>query len=73
MGEHMYRLICPVNSAYSMETRDGKYIKYVELLPYGDVEPPLDMVETQYKKGYSVICYHTNNDLLFWQAPSKNP
>jgi hypothetical protein len=69
MGEHLYRVICPVNSAFNMETRNGKDIRYVELLPYGATEPPSDMVETQYIDKHSVICYHTSNDLLFWQAP----
>jgi Transglutaminase-like superfamily len=69
MGEHLYRMICPVNSAYNMETRDGKEIKYVELLPYGSIEPPSEMVETQFTKTQSVICYHTSNDQLFWQSP----
>lgn len=71
MGEHLYRMICPVNSAFNMETRDGKEIRYVELLPYGGVEPPLEMVETQFTDKQSVISYHTSNDLLFWQAPPE--
>ena len=71
LGEHLYRMICPVNSACNMETRNGnaKDIKYVELLPYGSIEPPSQMVETQFTEKQSVICYHTSNDLLFWQAP----
>ena len=70
MEEHMYRMICPVNSAYDSQTRgDGELLQYVELLPAGSADPSIDMFETCVKKGYQVITYHTNNDELFWQAP----
>ncbi len=69
MGNRMYRLICPVNSEYNSETRDGKTLEYVELLPYGSVEPPMTMYETQQKASYRIICFHTSNQNLFWQLP----
>lgn len=69
MGNRMYRLICPVNSEYNGETRDGKTLEYVELLPYASVEPPMTMYETQQKANYRVICFHTSNQNLFWQLP----
>jgi len=69
MGEHLYRMICPVASTYNSQTHDGKTLEYVELLPYGSVEPPFTMVETQQTGGQCVICYHTSNDKAFWEKP----
>jgi hypothetical protein len=70
MAEHMYRMICPVNSDYNSQTRsDGKLLQYVELLPAGSPDFAVDGFETSVRKGYQVITYHTNNDELFWQAP----
>jgi hypothetical protein len=70
MAEHMYRMICPVNSEYNSQTRsDGRLLQYVELLPAGSLDPSVDGFETCVKKDYRVITYHTNNDQLFWQAP----
>jgi len=70
MAEHIYRMICPVNSEWNSQTRtDGKTLQYVELLPYGSQEPAIDGFETKKHKDYLVITYHTNNDILFWQKP----
>ncbi|MFZ4929063.1 transglutaminase domain-containing protein [Chryseobacterium sp. Mn2064] len=69
MGTRMYRFICPVNSHYSSETRDGKTLEYVELLPYQSVEPPFSIYETQQTLKYRVVCFHTSNEKLFWQLP----
>ncbi len=70
MGTHLYRIICPLNSRYNSETRsNNQTLEYVELLPYGGQEPPFGMVESQRKANYSVICYHTSNDAIFWQKP----
>lgn len=70
MAQHIYRMICPVNSEYNSQTRaDGKLIQYVELLPSGSIDPLTDGFETSVHKNYQVITYHTNNDLLFWQKP----
>jgi hypothetical protein len=70
MAEHLYRMICPVNSAWDSQTReDGKLLEYVELLPYGSQEPGIDGFETKKHQNYMVISYHTNDDLLFWQKP----
>ncbi|WP_186774329.1 transglutaminase domain-containing protein [Chitinophaga pinensis] len=71
MGEHMYRLICPVNSEYDSQTRSaGKLLQYVELLPPGSKDPAVDMFETSVRGNTKVITYHTNNNRVFWQLPS---
>jgi len=70
MAQHLYRMICPVNSAWDYQTREtGKTLEYVELLPYGSQEPGIDGFETKKHQNYLVISYHTNNDVLFWQKP----
>lgn len=72
MAEHMYRLICPVNSAYDSQTRSaGKLLQYVELLPVGSKDPAVDMFETSVRGNTNVINYHTNNNRAFWQLPSE--
>ncbi|WP_143087804.1 transglutaminase domain-containing protein [Chitinophaga sp. YR627] len=71
MAEHMYRLICPVNSTYDSQTRSaGKVLQYVELLPAGSKDPAVDMFETSVSRNTNVISYHTNNNRAFWQLPS---
>lgn len=69
MAEHIYRMICPLNSEYNSQTRDGKALSYVELLPVNSKEPAVDMFETKQYPDYKVTSYHTNNDLIFWQKP----
>ena len=70
MAEHIYRMICPLNSEYNSQTRSqGKLIQYVELLPAGSIDPSIDGFETGVNKTYQVITYHTNNSSLFWQQP----
>ncbi len=70
MAEHIYRMICPLHSEWDSQTReDRKTLEYVELLPYGSQEPAIDGYETKKYEKYTVISYHTNNDLLFWQKP----
>jgi hypothetical protein len=70
MAEHIYRMICPLHSEWDSQTReDGKTLEYVELLPYGSQEPVIDGYETKKYQNYTVISYHTNNDILFWQKP----
>jgi len=70
MAQHLYRVICPLNSEWNSQTRvSGKTLEYVELLPYGSKEPGIDGFETKKHQNYLVISYHTNDDLLFWQKP----
>ena len=70
MAQHIYRMICPLNSEYNSQTRDqGKVLKYVELLPVDSAKPLIDGFETNQNSKYSVITYHTNNDVLFWKKP----
>lgn len=70
MMTHLYRMICPLNSEWDSQSRHaGKTLTYVELLPYGSRDPAIDGFETKQTAKGSVITYHTNNDLLFWQQP----
>lgn len=69
MGTHLYRMICPLNSEYNSQTRDGRKLEYVELLPYKSIEPPFTFIETQQTGKDSVVCYHTANANLFWKKP----
>jgi len=74
MAQHIYRMISPLNSRFDSETRSqGKLLEYVELLPSGSADPLVDGYETSKRKIYSVICYHTNNNRLFWQNPDSSP
>jgi hypothetical protein len=60
MSKNLYRLICPVNSAYDLETAaPGKEVKYIQLLP-------LDYFRQQPDR----ITYNTNNPSLFWTTPN---
>lgn len=70
IAEHIYRMICPLNSEFNSQTRaPGKVMKYVELLPVNSGEPKIDKFETQNSSGFLVVNYHTNDDLLFWKKP----
>lgn len=72
MAEHLYRMICPLHSEYDSQTRkSGKTITYVELLPYGSIDPTVDGFETNYnkEKNTQVITYHTNDANVFWKLP----
>ncbi|HVU97822.1 MAG TPA: transglutaminase domain-containing protein [Puia sp.] len=60
MSKNLYRLICPVNSAYDLETAaPGKEVTYIQLLP-------LDYFRQ--KPGRAM--YNTNNPTLFWATPN---
>jgi len=69
MAEHIYRMICPLNSEYNSQTRDGKPLSYVELLPLKSIPPAIDGFETKQYPDYTVTSYHTSNDVLFWKKP----
>jgi hypothetical protein len=72
MAEHLYRVICPLNSQYNGQTQEkGKTIYYVELLPTGSVDPAIDMFETGFYSNSKVITVHTNNNVLFWERPRQ--
>jgi hypothetical protein len=61
MSKNLYRLICPVNSAYDLETPGpGKEVEYVQLLPLDYFRQKPDRTDT----------YNTNNPALFWAAPN---
>lgn len=72
MAKNLFRIICPLNSEFSSQTRsEGKLMQYVELLPVGSKDPVVDGFETNVnpKTGVKVITYHTNNEQLFWKKP----
>lgn len=59
MSKNLYRLICPVNSTYDLETpAKGKSVEYIQLLP-------LDYFRQQPNR----TTFNTNNPTLFWAAP----
>lgn len=60
MSKNLYRLICPVNSTYDLETAaPGKQVDYVQLLP-------LDY----FRQNTDKTTYNTNNPSLFWAIPN---
>jgi hypothetical protein len=60
MSKNLYRLICPVNSTYDVETAaPGKTVEYVQLLP-------LDY----FRQKPDRTTYNTNNPALFWAVPN---
>ena len=71
MVKNLYRLQCPVNSEYNLETiRDGKEITYVELLPLDGLEQtPQKSQYNNNKIGVKYIYYKSNNPDLFWSKP----
>jgi hypothetical protein len=59
MSKNLYRLICPVNSTYDLETpAPDKQVAYIQLLP-------LDY----FRQKPDRTTYNTNNPTLFWTAP----
>lgn len=60
MSKNLYRLICPVNSTYDLETpAPGKQVDYIQLLP-------LDY----FRQKPDRTTYNTNNPSLFWATPN---
>jgi hypothetical protein len=72
MSKNLYRLICPVNSTYNLETRiQGKESEYIQLLPLDySRHIPHRLDEASGNSGHS-ITYNTNNPTLFWAAPNR--
>ncbi len=71
MAKNLYRLECPVNSTYNLETHaDSKTVSYVELLPLEYFSQKPDVIS---RKGVSngLLEYKTNNSKAFWQAPLR--
>lgn len=71
MTKNLYRLECPVNSEYDMEThKAGKNLSYIELLPLDYFKQlPYKSEEKNEKDNITFIRYKTNNPKLFWQKP----
>ena len=70
MAKNLYKLECPVNSEYDMETKEpGKVIAYIQLLPLVYFNQSPDKSEEKNPQTNSImITYKTNNSKLFWQV-----
>lgn len=71
MAKNLYRMECPLESAYDYETwRNGKVVSYVELLSLNAYKQlPQKTNSTSSKTGTTFINYKTNNPNLFWALP----
>jgi transglutaminase-like putative cysteine protease len=71
MAKNLFRLECPVESAYDYETwKNGKTVSYIELLPLNTYRQlPQKSTETIQKTGTTFTYYKTNNPDLFWKIP----
>jgi len=70
MSKNLYRLICPVNSTYDLETRaPGKEVDYIQLLPIDYFRQKPDKADSDWGKGSHSSTYNTNNPTLFWAIP----
>jgi hypothetical protein len=73
MAKNLYRLECPVNSAYDTETTaEGKNIEYIQLLPIDYFKQPTTTTWTNKHTKTSYKYFYTNNPAYFWQAPENN-
>ncbi len=71
MAKNLYRLQCPINSQFNVETKsNGKEIAYIELLPLDGIEqtPQYETVLNQESK-VTFQFYKTNNPQTFWAKP----
>lgn len=68
MAKNLYRLQCPVDSRYDLETPEKDKVRaYIDLVPGGSVQEPYTSTR---KDGMSTIRhYFTANPRLFWQVP----
>ena len=69
MAKNLYRLQCPLNSEYDLETiKPGKEIIYLDLLPLDYFRQSPDKTVDTYN-GTKLIFYKTTNSTIFWQKP----
>lgn len=71
MAKNLYRLECPINSEYDLETiQKGKEMTYLQLIPIDYPKQKPDKTENKNdKSGITIIKYNTNNPEIFWKAP----
>ncbi|MFT3824323.1 MAG: transglutaminase-like domain-containing protein [Chitinophagaceae bacterium] len=71
MAKNLYKLQCPVNSTWDMETRAaGKTIEYITLLPLDYFNQQPDRSETTGKESKTtLVFFNTNNPNNFWTKP----
>jgi len=71
MAKNLYRIECPLNSEYNVETRvNGMKYEYVELLPLdGYRQTPVIRNVTNKINNTTFINYTTNNPKVFWAKP----
>jgi hypothetical protein len=71
MSKNLYRLECPVNSCFNLETRaPGKEYSYIQLLPLDYFKQKPDKTDLDLGKNGKNITYNTNNPAAFWAAPN---
>ena len=71
MAKNLYKIECPLNSEYNMETNiQNKTHSYVSLLPIDQIGQKQDTITNYNKENNSTwIYYKTNNPKLFWAKP----
>ncbi|MBK8345792.1 MAG: hypothetical protein IPL12_22445 [Bacteroidetes bacterium] len=70
MAKNLYKLECPVESRYDLETMViGKEITYIRLLPTAYFKQQPDIEENEWGNSTTAITYNTNNAKLFWAPP----
>jgi hypothetical protein len=70
MSKNLYRLECPVNSCYDLETNiPGKDIAYIELLPLDYFRQAPDKESYAGGDNSHQYIFHTNSAAAFWKAP----
>lgn len=71
MAKNLYRIECPLNSEYNVETRvNGMKYEYVELLPLdGYRQTPIIRTVMNKTNNTKFINYTTNNPKVFWAKP----
>jgi len=71
MAKNLYRIECPLNSEYNVETRvNGMKYEYVELLPLdGYRQKPIIRTVMNKTNNTKFINYTTNNPKVFWAKP----
>jgi hypothetical protein len=71
MSKNLYRLECPVNSCFNLETRaPGKEYDYIQLLPLDYFKQRPDRTDLDLGKNGKNITCNTNNPALFWATPN---
>jgi hypothetical protein len=71
MAKNLYKLVCPVESRFDLETVDSaKVVRYIELQSLDNFgQTPILRESGDKAKGTQYVWYKTNNPDLFWAKP----